>query len=916
VTFLGTWVTALRVARREARRSKGRSAMVVVMIAFPVLGLAFAAVSYDMFTLTPGERADRVMGTADARVRWDYRGPVAQDLDGNAWPESSGDPNVGGGPGEGGGEPTEAELRTRLPAGSTTVPLRRGTVRLRTAEGVGDLNAVIVDASHPLTHGFFEVLEGRAPRGPSEVALSVEAVGRLGQTIGRTIGTADGAHRFTVVGLVEFPSLLEQVSLFAPEAEPVVQRYGGLDRTWLVDSPTPLDWNRVRDLNRLGIGVASRAVFLDPPPEAELASAAGVPLGDRELALGVVVGGLGLLEVVLLAGPAFAVSARRRQRQLALVAANGGTPAHVRRIVLADGVVLGLAGAAVGIALGIVAAFIGRPFLEGLINARAGAYRVFPLALTVIAGLAVVIGLLAALVPAFITARQDVVTALAGRRGAIRSRKRWLFLGIGMAAAGTALAAAGTFTVDANVLLAGLVVGELGLVLCTPALVGLIARFGRVVPLALRIALRDAGRNRAAAAPAISAVMAAVAGSVAVGLFFSSEQAAYAELTTPLPVGTVTVTTATGEDGQPASDPATVEAIVRTTLPVTAIHRVSRVGCAPETAEPAARICRLEAQLPVARRCPYQQIVMDGTRALTPEEVRAARRDPRCHDPYAGLGTGQVLVDDGSALAAITDASPEDVAAATAVLRSGGVVVRDASYVEDGRMTFAVLNRRPTEPVNSGDDTVGAPRMSFPAYLLTTGNAGAPPIVSPKAITRAGLDREADRMIIETTRPPTQAELDRLRQRLETLDSYVDQQEAPRQDLNLMLWVLAGAAGLVTIGAAGIATGLAAADGRADLSTLAAVGASPRLRRGLSLSQSGVIAGLGSLLGAAAGMGAAVAIVVALNQRYADVWPGPPEMPILVPWVSLAVSLLIVPLVAMLGAGMITRSRLPIERRT
>ena len=62
-------------------------------------------------------------------------------------------------------------------------------------------------------------------------------------------------------------------------------------------------------------------------------------------------------------------------------------------------------------------------------------------------------------------------------------------------------------------------------------------------------------------------------------------------------------------------------------------------------------------------------------------------------------------------------------------------------------------------------------------------------------------------------------------------------------------------------------------------------------------------------------MGAAIAIVMALNQRYADIWPGPPTMPILVPWVSLAVSLLIVPLIAMLGAGLLTRSRLPIERR-
>jgi len=84
--------------------------------------------------------------------------------------------------------------------------------------------------------------------------------------------------------------------------------------------------------------VYSRVVFEHPPADE------AVPLKQlwqqqrvidtRTLAGGVLVAGLALLEVVLLAGPAFAVGARRRQRQLALVAANGGTPAHVRRIVL------------------------------------------------------------------------------------------------------------------------------------------------------------------------------------------------------------------------------------------------------------------------------------------------------------------------------------------------------------------------------------------------------------------------------------------------------------------------------------------------------------------------------------------------------------------------------------------------------
>ena len=78
---------------------------------------------------------------------------------------------------------------------------------------------------------------------------------------------------------------------------------------------------------------------------------------------------------------------------------------------------------------------------------------------------------------------------------------------------------------------------------------------------------------------------------------------------------------------------------------------------------------------------------------------------------------------------------------------------------------------------------------------------------------------------------------------------FVNVERGPFEGDTLFLTVLAIVAGVITLGAAAIATGLAAADSRADLGTLAAVGASPGVRRALSLSQSGVIAGLGSLLG-------------------------------------------------------------------
>jgi putative ABC transport system permease protein len=107
-----------------------------------------------------------------------------------------------------------------------------------------------------------------------------------------------------------------------------------------------------------------------------------------------------------------------------------------------------------------------------------------------------------------------------------------------------------------------------------------------------------------------------------------------------------------------------------------------------------------------------------------------------------------------------------------------------------------------------------------------------------------------------------------------------------------------------TLGAAAIATGLALADARADHATLSAAGAPPALWRVLAMFQAAVIAGIGTALGIAAGFVPAVAFIRAM-----------PDLALIVPWTSLVVTLLVVPLVAATLAGLFTRSRLPLERR-
>ena len=93
--------------------------------------------------------------------------------------------------------------------------------------------------------------------------------------------------------------------------------------------------------------------------------------------------------------------------------------------------------------------------------------------------------------------------------------------------------------------------------------------------------------------------------------------------------------------------------------------------------------------LPPEQVCPFEAEVFRSAAVR-----QRALADPRCRRPTAspeGMYL-PVLVDDGAALPALTDAPPDEVARATAVLRAGGVVVTDPRYLVGG--TVAVTADR------------------------------------------------------------------------------------------------------------------------------------------------------------------------------------------------------------------------------
>ncbi|RKN49648.1 ABC transporter permease [Micromonospora endolithica] len=869
------------------------------MIVLPVLGLSFTAVTWDMARLTTAERMARQLGVADAELQMVSPGPVTQSPWGDGWDVSS---DTKGPP-----PPIDpAAVAPLLPAGSRMLPVQRwASFEVLRGDRIDNIvQARRVDLADPLGRGLVEFLRGRAPAAPDEIAASEPALDRLGVRPGDRVTAADGFRTWTVVAVVEFPDQLGPVVVLPPE-KPAGRPDHGDGTTLLVDLPGGIDADLVRRLNDHGLVITARAPVPGVPGDRTMAfgpPSAGMDLEGMSVA--VLVGGLGLLEVVLLVGPAFAVGVRRRRRDLALVAVAGGDAVHLRRIVLADGLVLGASGAVVGVLLGVGAAVALRPLTERyLFQARFADYRFLPEALVLIAAVAVLAGVLAALVPAWTAARQDVVAGLAGRRTPAAYRRHWPVLGAALVAVGVGLAAVGANRTSPTVLLAGVVLGELGLVCVTPALVGLLARLGRALPVAPRIALRDASRNRSSAAPAISAVMAAVATSVALGVYIASDEARGMSTYLPnLPPGSVLVTQPDPNiPGVPDRD-RVIEA-ARTHLGTEALVPLFHPTCAADD-DP----CLVQAVLPPGRSCPWQVGDIEG---LDEADQRRARADERCQrDPRNTYdGYVETIVDDGTALPLLTGADPSTTAAATAALAAGGAVVTDPRYVHDGRLSLAVRRAAGPEQRVSTSATVAG-------YAVEV-ELGPPRLVlSRPAAERLGLTGQQVGWALRTGPATEAAHRERFVAALRPLRGVQVSYESgnPEGPVRPLLLLLAGAAGVITIGATAAATGLAAAEGRADLSTLAAVGAGPGVRRILSLSQAGVIAVVGSLLGIVAGLATALIILAALNRHHTDRWPVEPPFPTVVPWSTLGV-LVVVPMVAMLGAGLLTRSRLPVERR-
>ncbi|WP_019874897.1 ABC transporter permease [Sporichthya polymorpha] len=870
------WRAALRLARRDALRHKWRSLLIVVLILAPVAAATGVDVLYRTQT-SPALERERAFGGADAVLYPNY----TQDSTGVATTGL-----------------TQDQVERALPAGSRVVFEQTKGEAIFAAPGhLAEASYLITNhLGDPLTRANAHLKSGRAPK-TGEVAISpklADKLGLAGDGIGATISLRDGASA-KVSGIARDPFCLSCALVVVPGNSDLARDLnadaGNVDGAYYIDLPKQFEnasIEQLRDLRELDLYVQLRSQSSSYEIGlGDLSRASGEDL--KAAALVTLVAGLGLLEVVLLAGTAFAVGARRQTRDLGMIAAQGGSPGDLRRVVLAQGLLLGLVGAVAGVAAGIGGVVAARPLLERINNEVMIGIHFGWTELLVVALVGVGSGLAAAMFPAITAGRRRIVDALAARFPVPTARSRWapLFGGVLIAGGVTLSLIASSLmssgpsqwfeygpsdrlseftgssegrlddTTGSIAILVGVFVVVAGLLLLAPALLAALAKLAGRLPVTLRLATRDAARHRHRTGPATAAIAVAVGGAVAISCLIASDR-----------------------EGTERFE---ADAVPDRVIALDDQSAVDRAQLAQATAA-------------------VQQVIPGAT--VLPIELAASPPDASAVDNY--FSPLQVVNPEGGTWAIVGIGNPDVVALASGrvagadvakdALDDGKAVVFDRDLVEtDGRIAI------------QGTDADGEERtVRLAAVVLPRDQAYTqlPGAFVPRSFAESQGWEIEQSMTLLSYPAESREQAGAAIAAAEALGIPVISSNEEKDYTRMIRVGLTAAAALIALLGVAMCVALSAAEGRPDLATLSAIGAPPSRRRRLAGAQALVLA----VLGVALGLGFGFYFAHAAR-------PATGASETIVPWGDLLLTVAAVPLLAVLVAMLGSVGRVPLTRR-
>jgi len=682
-----------------------------------------------------------------------------------------------------------------------TIPGTIGTYQIRSQDPHGRYGGPMLS-----------LVSGRYPTNATQVAVTSLVATDFRLSVGDNSHFGGVTRR--VVGIVENPqSLTDEFALVVPG-----QVKSPTNVTVLFDAPSA----SLRTIH-------SKGVQIDSPASVAQSN----PLNPETISLAALV--LGMLLIALVSIGGFTVLAQRRMRSIGMLESIGATDRHVRRVISANGTIVGLAGAVLGFVLGLVAWLAYRPHLE--LSAHHDIATLALPWLVVIAAmiLAVLAAYFSSSRPARAVTRVPIVVALSGRPAPARQIHRSAVPGMVLLVASFLLLGYSGGTKSGNgsggtpELLLGLLLLVPGLILLAPFLLSLTGRLSRRAPIATRLALRDLARYRARSGSALSAISIGVLVAVIVILAAASRFANVLDYAGP--------------------NLASTQIVLHTANPG-AGHQIVRRNS--------------HGKLVVVKNAP--------TETATPSELNSS-----ASTIVKDLGAQLIALESPSAQLVGTQGgrnwSGQIYVATPQLLRAYGITKSEVNPDAD------ILSSRPglagvsglAFTYATGNKAAGAPGsaatspqtcdaahgcMEHPViqYIaaLPAGTSAPNTVITEHAVKEFHISASTQDWLVQGATPFTAVQISNAQLTASTAQLSVESRnDIPTSASITSTATLFGI--LIALGVLGMSVGLVRSETASDLRTLAAAGASTYTRRTLTAVTAGALGFLGALLGAAGG---------------------------------------------------------------
>lgn len=884
--WYSSWRLALRMCLREIARSRGRTGATWLMVAIPITAICAVQVVLASADLSAAEQLSLRLGAAEAVLsRTDRAFVPSFDGVGSAVYPGEGTGAAAKIPGWGKDLEAHKSALGRVMGRSVTVATLSDA---KVEHGLSPVLNLGLDyrageTAYPLT-----LISGRLPHGAGEALTTpngIEAGIPADGMVAVRRGSQAQSITVRIVGTARV-SIDEAVGLLTfPDVSATAVRY--------LVSGDPVTWSEAGLLATYGFETSSRGI-LQSPPDRRIVQAEASRLFYTSL-----IAAAALLEVALIIGPAFAIGADVRRRQLSLLAMNGATPTQLRRVGVGEGLVIGvtaaLAGSVVGTALGICVSIVvaSSGSLHGPLE--------IPLAsLAMVLGLGVMTPVCVALVTSRGLSRLDLVTgsdvpqpARAQRFSSLRFSSVFLIGGFALvwvAPRVTVNAGAWVFWLwTAGTL--GVVIGAL---LVVPHLLNRLGQLSADAPLVVRMSARQAARQHGRSSATLAAVLAGgMVLSVVWTIVLSFDANASRNYRPSVPLGQATVE---------MPDDRAATALIRSVRGQGGIDAVEFAMVTGWSLSASADDAGTIAAVPTG---------------CDPADVIADEPPPGC----ASLSTGSRQMGAGILAGSLKDLTSTFSLGMQeqAVLASGGILVNTDDHVGDSRWSQNRIDAGSLSLYHYSGDGETTPRnviLTAAAVDSATLSRGAAPqrygaLISSQTATRLGWISGARWLqvfhhgsAIQSDEEAALARIVRSGDPGATLQ--VERGYSPQPQP--LLWAATAAAVLLAVVAAAMSALLSMAQLRPYFETLNALGASPNTARRLAATQSAYLALLGTVIGCLVGVGVAAPLVVAVTGGRGA---SPIQPTLVVPWAVIVALVILIPSGSAITATLSSMSAAP-----